>query len=294
MKLTKLQFALSLILLVGLLWGPGGAVNAQTAEAGVFEDLEVQPSAQFEIPVEVRAVEDLYALDIELRFNPAILQAEDANPDAEGIQAGLGTFMDAGLLLYNEINNQTGVVRFAMTQVNPAEPKSGDGIVLVLYFVARAEGETDLEVSFLEASNRFGDEIVLEAVDGLVTVFDEAPIFDATPIPTQDPGLATQIPTLAPTEVPTETPIPTAESTATLMPEETDDDAVLGEDEAYPGPEEDEPEATAAYPAEDAAEEDAARSTILDYWWAVLIVVLLAGGLGTYLVVSKKRLGEDQ
>lgn len=285
MKLTKLQFALSLILLAGLLCGPGGAVHAQTAEAGVFEDLEVQPGAQFEVPVEVLAVTDLYAIDIELRFNPAILQAEDADPNAEGIQAGLGTFLDAGLLLVNEIDNREGVLRFTMTQVNPAEPKSGDGILLVLYFVAQAEGETDLEVSFLEASTRFGEAIVIEPADGRVTVFADAPVFEATPIPTQDPGLSTPIPTLAPTEVPTQTPMPTA-TVPTEVP--------TPEDEAYPEPEQVEVEPTDAYPAEEEVDSDDSSATILDYWWVVLGVVVLAGGLGLYLVVSKKRRSEVQ
>ena len=286
MKLTKLQFALSLILLAGLLWGPGGAVHAQTAEAGVFEDLEVQPGAQFEVPVEVLAVADLYAIDIELRFDPAILQAEDADPNAEGVQAGLGTFLDAGLLLINEIDNREGVLRFTMTQVSPAEPKSGDGILLVLYFVAQAEGETDLEVSFLEASTRFGEAIAIEPADGRVTVFADAPVFEATPIPTQDPGLSTPIPTLAPTEVPTQTPMPTATVPVEVTP--------TPEDEAYPEPEQVEVEPTDAYPAEEAVDAEDSGATILDYWWAVLMVVVLAGGLGLYLAVNKQRRAEGQ
>jgi hypothetical protein len=281
MKTSRLQMTLSLLLLAGLLWGSAGAVSAQApAEAGFFEDLAVQPGAQFEVPVEVRAVEDLYAIDIEVRFDPAILQAEDADPNMEGVQAGLGMFLEAGLLLVNEVDNAEGVFRFAMTQVNPAEPVSGDGILLVLYFVAQAAGESELEVSFLEAATRLGEEITLEASDGLVTVAVDAPVFEATPIPTQDPELVIPIPTLAPTPTATVTPEPVAEPTATAMPEE-----VPAEDEAYPGP--DQVEEAEAYPAEE--EEVERRASILDYWWAVLIVIVLAGGLAAYLLVSKKR-----
>lgn len=284
MKTIRLQMTFSLLLLVGLLGGLTGAVSAQTpAEVGFFEDLAVQPGAQFEIPVEVRAVQDLYAIDIEVRFDPAILQAEDADPNSEGVQAGLGTFLEAGLLLVNEVDNITGVFRFAMTQVNPAEPVSGDGILLVLYFAAQAEGDSELEVSFLEAATRFGEEIPLEASDGRVTVAVDAPIFDATPIPTQDPELIIPIPTLAPTPTATDTPEPVEEPTATVMPEEAP-----VEDEAYPEPDEVEPEEDEAYPVEEEAEAEQSAS-ILDYWWAVLIVVVLAGGLAAYLLVSKKR-----
>ena len=144
MKIINLRSVLLVIILLGLVFAPQEPVLAQVAKAGVFEDIKVQPGAQFELPVEVRGVENLYAVDIEIRFDPAILQAEDADPNMEGVQAGLSTFLEAGLLLYNTIDNQEGVLRFAMSQVNPAEPVSGDGILLVVYFLARAEGKTEL------------------------------------------------------------------------------------------------------------------------------------------------------
>ncbi len=278
MKIIELRSVLLVIILLGLAFAPQAPVFAQAAEAGVFEDIEVQPGAQFELPVEVRGVENLYAVDIEIRFDPAILQAEDADPDTEGVQAGLSTFLEAGLLLYNEIDNQEGVVRFAMSQVNPAEPASGDGILLVVYFVARAEGKTDLEISFLEASDRYGVGIVLEPEDGLVTVFQEALIIDATPIPTQDPGSVILIPTLAPTEL-----LDVGEAGISMAYPESKPEA----DTAYPEPQPVEaPTAVAAEVEDEAAQ---ASRSILDYWWAVLLVVLAAGGLAVYLWLSKKR-----
>jgi hypothetical protein len=282
MKIIDLKSVLLVIILLGLAFAPQGPVFAQGAKAGVFEDIKVQPGAQFELPVEVRGVKNLYAVDIEIRFDPAILQAEDADPNMEGVQAGLSTFLEAGLLLYNKIDNQEGVLRFAMSQVNPAEPVSGDGVLLVVYFVARAEGKTKLEISFLEASDRYGVEVVMEPEDGLVTVSQEAPIINATPIPIQDPGSVILIPTLAPTEIPTHPP----------------DEGEAGIAMAYPEPK---LEAYTAYPESQPVEAPTtviaeveegvaqANRSILDYWWAVLIVVLVAGGLAVYLWLSKKR-----
>ncbi|MDI9566481.1 MAG: Cohesin domain protein [Chloroflexi bacterium ADurb.Bin120] len=290
MKIINLRSVLLVIILLGLVFAPQEPVLAQVAKAGVFEDIKVQPGAQFELPVEVRGVENLYAVDIEIRFDPAILQAEDADPNMEGVQAGLSTFLEAGLLLYNTIDNQEGVLRFAMSQVNPAEPVSGDGILLVVYFLARAEGKTELEISFLEASDRYGVEVVLEPEDGLVTVSQGAPIINATSIPTQDPGSVILIPTLAPTEIPTQAP--------TEIPTEPPDEGEAEIAMAYP---ESKPEVYTAYPESQPVEppttvaaeveEGAAQASrsILDYWWAVLIVVLVAGGLAVYLWLSKKR-----
>ena len=291
MSATTIKRLLTLILVAGLLWASTGPAQAQAgAEAGVFEDFEVRPGERFEVPVEVRAVENLYAIDIEIRFDPALLQVEDANPDVEGVQPALGTFLEAGLTLFNEVDNEEGLVRFAMSQVNPAEPKSGDGTILVLYFVAQGEGTSDLEVSFLEASDRFGEAIVLEPVDAEVRVSEESAEVVRTPVPVQDPTAQIIVPTLAPTPTPTEAP-PTPVPTATQLPP-----AEPEEEAAYPPDTEIEPEIEpdpeAAYPVEEAAEVTAEqRATILDYWWAVLIVVVLAAGMGLYLWLSGDRAG---
>jgi hypothetical protein len=286
MNFKRYPFLLVGLLILGLLWGVTGAASAQAgAEAGFFEDLEVPPGQRFEVPVEVRDVTDLYAIDIEIRFDPAILQVEDANPDVDGVQPALGTFLDAGLTLFNTVDNETGLVRFAMSQVNPAEPKSGDGIVLVLYFTALAEGESELEISLLEASDRFGNEVVLEPVEAQVRVAAGAPEIVATAIPVQDQEGLILVPTLAPTPVPTQETLITAEPTPGI---ETDP----AEAEAYPAVIGVEPELEAAYPAAEAEPVEAERAdSILDYWWAVLIVVLVAGGLGAYLWLGKQRAG---
>ncbi len=286
MKFYRLNLALMVMMAASLLWGAAGAVHAQAAaEAGFFEEFEAPPGARFEVPVEVRGVADLYAIDIEIRFDPAILQVEDANPDAEGVQPALGTFLEPGLTLFNTVDNAEGVVRFAMSQVNPAEPKSGDGVVLVLYFVAGAEGESSLTVSFLEASDRFGDAVALEPADGVVRIVADAPEVVATSIPVQDQGGLIAVPTLAPTPTPTEAP-PTAETLP--VAEAVGEAEAAGEVESEPGQAAAEPEMVEEDPA---APVESAGATILDYWWAVLIAVLLAVGLGIYLAVSKKQPG---
>lgn len=286
MRLLKNHFLLSLILLLGLLCGVTNTAAAQdTAEIGFFEDIEVQPDQAFEVPVIVRDVVELYAVDIEIRFDPAVLQVQDAAPNQTGIQVGLGTFLDAGLILYNQVDNDEGLIRFAMTQVNPSEPKSGEGIVLVLYFAAQAEGDSALEVSFTEASTNGGEAIALDGVDGIVTVSAGAAQKEATQIPVQDIEQVTIIPTMAPTATPTITP--TFEPTPTL--EMSAEDEELGEIvEDSTG---DVPDTAQESQAEEAQETEGeeAGTSILDYWWVVLIVVLAAGGAGAYLMLNKKK-----
>ena len=282
MKLLKLKGVFIVMLLLGIFCMAFEPVSAQgTAEVGFFEDLEIQPDAAFEVPVSVRDVEALYAIDIEIQFDPAVLQVEDASPNQEGVQVGLGTFLDAGLILYNQADNEEGLIRFAMTQLNPSEPKSGEGIVLVLYFVAQGEGETALEVSFAEASTRLGEAIAIEGVDGLVMVSSGAAENQATDIPVQDVAQVTVIPTMAPSPTPTITPTfaptPTpeiSEGQEGQVPGESTEETTM-EETAVGEPSENDPAETGA--------------SILDYWWVVLIVLAAAGGAAAYLVLSKKK-----
>ena len=175
------------------------------AQVGIFADLEIPLETRVEVPVEVREVVDLYALDLTIRFDPDILQIEDANPNQAGVQPGLATFLDAGMTLFNEVDNETGTVRFVMSQINPSEPKSGDGNLLVLYFVGKQAGTSQVTVEKAEFSTRFGEAIPVNGVDAEIVVSAGAPEVVATPIPVQDQAQIIVIETLMPTEVPTAT-----------------------------------------------------------------------------------------
>jgi hypothetical protein len=285
MKNLKIKGVLVIVLFLGLLCGSVRPATAQAgAEVGIFEPIEVQPDTAFQVPISVRNVEELYAIDIEIQFDPANVQVEDADANLDGIQVGLGTFLDAGLVLYNTVDNAEGVIRFAMTQVNPSEPKSGEGVVLVLSLVSQAEGDSTLEVSFAEASTREGEAIPLEGVDGEITVSAGAAQIQATEIPVQDAAQVTLIPTMAPTATPTITP--TFEPTPTPVEVEETAAESSGESAEGSGDQAALEEAEGAEQEPELAEE---KATILDYWWVVLIVVVAAGGLGAYLLLSKKK-----
>ena len=159
---------LSVIILLGGQFSPASAQNS--AQVGVFQAYEIQPGARVEIPIEIRNVQDLYAVDLEIHFDPRILTFEDADPQMDGIQPALGTFLDAGMVLYNTVDPEAGIIRFVMTQVNPSEPKSGSGVLIVLYAVGAAEGESTLEVVRADLSTREGIAIPSELVENNVKV----------------------------------------------------------------------------------------------------------------------------
>lgn len=188
------------------------------ARAGVFEVPEIRPGVMVELPVEIRDVTDLYAFDIELSFDPVYLEFEDADPNKNGIQAGIGTFMDPGMMLMNQIDPDEGTIHVVMTQINPSAPKSGSGNLLVLYLTGLKTGQTTLAVSKVELSTRNGEAIAVSGVDAEIVIAAQAPVVTATPIPVIDPIEITEIPTLDPSQIP---PTPTPAPSATPIPTRT-------------------------------------------------------------------------
>ena len=107
MKFSLFTRILTGVIVLGLFLIPAGAVGAQSsqpAQVGVLTPLEAAPGTLVEVPVSIADATELYAIDFELQFDPAILSAEDADPNTPGIQVGFGQFLDAGLVLFNEVD----------------------------------------------------------------------------------------------------------------------------------------------------------------------------------------------
>lgn len=196
------------------------------ARVGVFKDFQIRPGAIVEVPVDVRDVIGLYAYDIELSFDPEFLDFDDADPNKNGIQAGIGMFLDPGVTLVNQIYYEDGLVHVMLSQINPSEPKSGSGNLLVLYLTGLKTGQTTLEVTRVELSTQNGEAIAVSVENAEIEIVSGAPIVTATNIPVIDPIDITETPTLdpsklptTPTPMPTMTPVPTR--TATSMATQT-------------------------------------------------------------------------
>jgi len=267
---------LSVIILLGGQFSPASAQTS--AQVGVFQAYEIQPGARVEIPIEIRNVQDLYAVDLEIHYDPRILTFEDANPQMDGIQPALGTFLDAGMVLYNTVDPEAGIIRFVMTQVNPSEPKSGSGVLIVLYAVGAAEGESTLEVVRADLSTREGVAIPSELVENSVKVAASAAEIQATPIPVQNPTSIIVIPTLAPTATSTVTPVPTS-----TKPAPTQTAVITAIVEAIASP----------TVAPTMAEQPSGFS-LAQNWWVLLIVAAAIIGVVIYLNSGKKEPPKDK
>lgn len=275
-KQRKIYTIFTIFFILALLTVP--VFGQQGAEIGVFKDLEIPLNTRVEVPVEIRGVSDLYAVDLELTFDPEILSVEDADPNRAGVQPGLGTLLDPGMTLYNEVDNEKGVVRFVMSQINPSEPKSGDGILLVLYFVGKKAGTSQIELKKMEFSTRFGEAIAVSGVDAKISVSVNAPQVMATSIPVQDQSQIIVIETLAPTPTATAVPKPTSTPVggASIAPSATSVSSTEVDEEQGGS-------------VEGAVVEISEGNGNVNYWWLLVLPLIVIAGLVVYAQRGKPK-----
>lgn len=251
---------------------PDVYAQGEIAELGIVNPLQVAPGELVQVPIIVRNVQDLYGVDFTLEFDSSVVQVEDSDPASPGIQSALGDFLDPGLLLTNSADNQAGNFQFVMSQYNPSEPKTGEGIIVVITFKGISEGDSTLNISFVQLASREGVEIPSDGLNSLITVETGAPTQEAT-YPVQEPtGLVVvDLSTFTPT--PTNTLIPTA----TVVLQST------------PNP------VTLESPADEGKnqvsenQEDIPDYWLVKNWWIVVVLILLVIGTGYLLRINQKK-----
>ncbi len=200
--LTGTLLCLCLALLAGSL-APAALAQSGAIVRIAPPQAQVQVGQTADVVVEIEAVEGLYGMDIALEFDPAAVEVLDADPLLDGIQVGMGTFLDPGFVLRNEADNTLGRVRFAMTQLNPSTPKSGSGVLIVLRLQGKQLGAiSPLTLVRVLLGGPGGASIEATTESGQVQVVQTISGPTSTPVPTQ--GAGTPLPAAAP---PTETPV---------------------------------------------------------------------------------------
>jgi hypothetical protein len=207
-RLARFCFIFACIAWAGLLT-VSSSVTAQGAVTVRLEPSSVKVALDetVDVAVEVVDVQNLYAIDITLNYDPHVVTIIDADPDLDGVQVALGTFLDPGFVLLNNADNGEGRLRFAMTQLNPSTPKNGTGFLIVIKLRGvELSGQSPLELVAVQMATNTGVEIPVNLKNGRVEVLQSIVGPTNTPMPTQGPG--TPLPTRTPIP-PTDTPQPT-------------------------------------------------------------------------------------
>jgi Cohesin domain len=198
---------LSLAVLVSLLSG-APLVHAQGTPPPQIRIIpgvaQIPVGASREVAVEVIDVQALYGIDISINFDPNVVEVVDADPDKEGVQVTLSTLLDPGFVVLNRVDNAAGTVRFAMTQLNPSQPKNGTGLLIVVNLRGKVSGaSTSLTLTRVDLAQRDGKVFTGALVSGQAQVVAASSGPTPTPFPKQGagtpmPAISPAAPTLAP------------------------------------------------------------------------------------------------
>lgn len=275
MKIFRFVLLMSAILLA--LGMPLAHAAAQTAAvvAVAPADFELGAGMTADLAIEVRDVQDLYGIDITVLFDPAVVEVVDANPSLAGDQVSLGVFLEGGMAVINQADNAAGSVHFVMTQLNPAEPKSGSGNLLVIRFRGKQPGTSPVTLVDAQLATRDGESIDSSRQDGQIRVAAQVSGPTATPIPVQDPGSIQMFPTqdgAAPTGGPQIT-LPTA----TLAGPAATQPPAAGATE------------TVGQPTPAAAAERGEKSALTENWWMLLVLAALVAGMAVLYTRTRAK-----
>jgi hypothetical protein len=177
-----------------------------------------------EVVVEVVDVQALYGFDVSLAFDTQLIRVIDADPAQEGAQVAFGTLLDSGIVAQNKVDEDAGTIRFAMTQINPSESKSGTGALIVIKLRGKQAGTTtSLTLVEAQLARRDGTPVETTLVSAKVQVTesgtDQA---TATPIPTRNPSAFSTPSATTTGNAPTRNPgMPTEKPTGTSVPTAT-------------------------------------------------------------------------
>lgn len=142
---------------------------ASTATVGV-DDVTVQVGQEFTAPVWISGVQNLYGADVRLAYDPAMLQ---------GVRVDHGNFLRQPWWVIRQGFSQPGpwcpsqCAWYALTQLRPATPQSGSGIMVYVTFRALRPGATNL-TTLAQLSAAGGVPIPVNVDHGVVNVVDAA------------------------------------------------------------------------------------------------------------------------
>ncbi len=122
------------------------------------------------VEIRMNNADDLYGLHVSLRFNPDMLEVQDINPERDGVQISPGVLPAPDFTVRNEVDNDQGMIEYAVTQLNPRQPAQGNGVVAIIRFQGVGSGVSPLTLSYAKLSNPDGKEMPVQVVDATLKI----------------------------------------------------------------------------------------------------------------------------
>ena len=127
------------------------ALSASTSELAVGDVMV--------ITVEVHRVKNLMGAEVHVQFDPTRLQVVDTDQDIEGVEIVHGEFLQPDFVAINMVDNNSGVVDYAIAQMPPNTAVEGNGDICKIQLEATASGSTSVLINSVVLADAGAQEI---------------------------------------------------------------------------------------------------------------------------------------
>jgi hypothetical protein len=130
--------------------------------------IQVGQNTTFDLMVD--GVRNLYGFQLELAFNPTVMEVVDAYPGIPGIQIEEGTFFIPENLVINQADNTAGTIKYSASLQGAKPGLTGGGRLARLTFHSKAPGVSTVDFTRTILSDPFSVEIPSGRQGGQVSI----------------------------------------------------------------------------------------------------------------------------
>ncbi|MCB0197747.1 MAG: N-acetylmuramoyl-L-alanine amidase, partial [Anaerolineae bacterium] len=128
-------------------------------------------SAQGTTTVEVDNVSGVQALQLDLTYDPSVVQVIDADASRDGVQVTVDSIFSGGFIAVNNVDTTNGRITFAATLLGSGVI-SGNQTIISIDWKPQTAGTTDLVFENTILANGSGGSVAVTNVNGVITVSD--------------------------------------------------------------------------------------------------------------------------
>lgn len=175
---TLLLFLFALPASAAPVAGPSGTCGASGTVICIDPSTQtIGPNQVTTADIRIDNVSNLYGADVRLSFDPSIVCAQDGShpcPNSTTVQLAPGPLLTSSsgnyFILRNSADNSAGNIQFIITQLNPAPPVTGSGVLATITFYGLAGPQTSLHFTFTKLADPNGVQIPATNQDGTIIV----------------------------------------------------------------------------------------------------------------------------
>ncbi|MBN1813564.1 MAG: hypothetical protein JXA14_17125 [Anaerolineae bacterium] len=163
-----------------------GKISTSADGPSAVARLDAPSSAQVgdvvTVTVELCDVEGLYGASLEINFPAETVTVRDADPQTPEVEIVPGDCPQPDYVVANSVDNLSGSIVYAATQLQPSEPVTGN--CAIAYFALEIHDLHAVPLSFESVllSDRYGTSIPVETRGMTITVNEELFLYTYIPI----------------------------------------------------------------------------------------------------------------